>query len=427
MPEFYQPPNTPLYLTPDSIPVGRFCRRISVPDSPEWVGLVDGVLSVLFSPDAWRQNGALTPDEAAEEWQRMVLSAWTGDDCITPCPVVWRIDVDGVYQYSEDGGETWTTDEDPMGPPEPRTEPTDEEKKCAAAANAAYVYRQLYDQAVEYYNDNVEPALALTSLVSGVMLGIFFPPAVPFVEAIFGIAYSVLEYFTSGQFDDDIEREFKCILIDEANVAPDGTVTFEFEDVRTLVNAKMFENPVWIAISYFLNTFGEDALNRAGATTAVEDADCADCGDGWCYRWDFRDSLFDWTIPVSGVTGNPLGEWVPGMGIKVVAIGGGFSNYAYPNRDFGDGPLVEFRRVGLNVVECETGFLLRLRHNADISTLTDVCELGEHVYAGGGGFLEDEGVLMTTDGAGVGDIYIQYFEVGSSSGSNPFGEDNCDT
>lgn len=75
----YIPPNVPLYLTPDSIPVGRFCRVIAIPDSPEWVGLVDGVLSELFNPFAWRKFGSLTPEEASAVWYSMLSESWAGE------------------------------------------------------------------------------------------------------------------------------------------------------------------------------------------------------------------------------------------------------------------------------------------------------------------------------------------------------------
>jgi len=262
--------------------------------------------------------------------------------------------------------------------------------------------------------------------VSGVMLGIFFPPAVPFVEAIFGIAYSVLEYFTSGQFDDDIEREFKCILIDEANVAPDGVVTFEFEDVRTLVNAKMFESPVWIAISYFLNTFGEDALNRAGATTAVEDADCSDCSPGWCYEWDFTLTDGGWSA-YSG-----LGEWEPGVGWKAVTTGGTAKSlligidFPTPNslRDFE----ITYTQSG------DAGDAAR-RLFYYAGSFVPV----SGVQSSGNGTDETTAVLADTTTIDLNNMYYNWSSslpkeytltkvlVRGDFDPNPFGDDNCDT
>lgn len=414
---FYIPPGIPLYLTPDSIPVGRFCRTLRVPNDPQWVGLVDGLLTTLTKPEAWREHGAMTPEETAEAWLAMMIDSWQYAEC-GACKRSYRITFGGMYQYSDDGGENWVDDPQPLGPPDPRTEPTDFEKRCAAAANAAHVYRLLYDQAVEYYNDNVEPALALTGLVSGVMLGLFFAPAVPFVEAIFGIAYSVLEYFTSGQFDDDIEREFKCLLIDEANVAGDGVVTFEFEDVRTLVNGKMFENPVWIALSYFLNTFGEDALNRAGATTAIVDDDCNDCGTGWCQRWDFTEEQYDWALSYSSAIGSDLGSYTVGQGFNSGSFSG-FGTILGINRDF-EGIHLDFFRVYYTAVCGGTSPLRRLFNDADVDLTETTCDTGSFEAFGDVSIIADTmQPYFTFDDTGAFAWRITAIEVGEYSGNKP--------
>lgn len=77
----YIPPNKPLYLTPDSVPVGRFCRQFQVPDDPAWVGILDGAVSELMNPEMWRETGELTPEEAAEVWSEMVFDAWAQESC----------------------------------------------------------------------------------------------------------------------------------------------------------------------------------------------------------------------------------------------------------------------------------------------------------------------------------------------------------
>ena len=77
------PFDTPRYLTPDDVPVGRFCRTFQIPDSPEWVGLVDGAVSVLSDASAWRQSGSLTPEQAADAWQQMLVESWDIAGCPT--------------------------------------------------------------------------------------------------------------------------------------------------------------------------------------------------------------------------------------------------------------------------------------------------------------------------------------------------------
>lgn len=75
------PPSRKLYLTPDAPPEGRFCRQLSIPDTPEWVGLVDGLLSTFAEPETWRQFGDLTPEATAEAFLAILLESWALDSC----------------------------------------------------------------------------------------------------------------------------------------------------------------------------------------------------------------------------------------------------------------------------------------------------------------------------------------------------------
>lgn len=92
----YIPPNQPRYLTPDDIPSGVFCRTVLIPDSAEWVALVDGALSALMSPLAWRQFGTLTEEEAAEAWKNMLLASWEVATCLAEDTAPFWDDPDGA-------------------------------------------------------------------------------------------------------------------------------------------------------------------------------------------------------------------------------------------------------------------------------------------------------------------------------------------
>ncbi len=85
MADTYQPPSEPLYLTPDELPSGVFCRTFGVPDDPTWNGLFDAALLDLIHPEAWREFGTLTPDECAEAWRAMLYASW---DYSTACDTV---------------------------------------------------------------------------------------------------------------------------------------------------------------------------------------------------------------------------------------------------------------------------------------------------------------------------------------------------
>lgn len=61
------------FLTPSETPVARVCRRLFIPDSPDWLAVVNGALSELIRTENWESFGAVTPVEAAAVAQQMVL------------------------------------------------------------------------------------------------------------------------------------------------------------------------------------------------------------------------------------------------------------------------------------------------------------------------------------------------------------------
>lgn len=61
------------FLTPNAAPARKICRRIFIPDDPEWLALVNGALSELIKEENWEKFGFLTPAAAAATAQRMVL------------------------------------------------------------------------------------------------------------------------------------------------------------------------------------------------------------------------------------------------------------------------------------------------------------------------------------------------------------------
>lgn len=82
----YIPPWIRLYLTPNEIPLGVFCRQFNVPDNPTWNALMDGALTPLMEADAWRKLGALEPEECAERWREMLYESWAAVSCVTGVP-----------------------------------------------------------------------------------------------------------------------------------------------------------------------------------------------------------------------------------------------------------------------------------------------------------------------------------------------------
>jgi hypothetical protein len=104
----YIPTSDKRFLTPDAPPSGVFCRNLQVPDDPQWVGLVDGALSLLTSPDQWREYGALTAQQAADLWTDMLVTSWDVFGCPTEDLSPFWDDTDGGDAEGNPAESTYT-------------------------------------------------------------------------------------------------------------------------------------------------------------------------------------------------------------------------------------------------------------------------------------------------------------------------------
>jgi len=93
-------PSSPAYFpTPDSLPETSACRTFRVPANDEWLGVLMACVMVLANEWNWYQWGTLTPDEASQAWQDIILRAYADsftDTCLiggVPTPY-WDTDND---------------------------------------------------------------------------------------------------------------------------------------------------------------------------------------------------------------------------------------------------------------------------------------------------------------------------------------------
>jgi len=69
-------------LTPPTLPLDTFCRKLEIPNSPEWLGSVNGALLSQMFASGWQVgDDGISEDEAAARWQRMVREFWASDGC----------------------------------------------------------------------------------------------------------------------------------------------------------------------------------------------------------------------------------------------------------------------------------------------------------------------------------------------------------
>lgn len=318
-----------------------------MPDSPEWVGAFTGALYPMIFESSWEESeGGITRAAAAAKAQE-IFFAYLESACGSVAGRVYRVRTGGIgYLYSDTGGETWVED-NPLGDIPVRTEPTTDDKKCLAARNATEVYKLLLEDTFEAYENNVLPSIALANAISTVAVGIFFPPALVFVEPFFAGVYATFEFLTINDWTPQITEEMTCILVSHATVHPDGSVTFNWEAANNEIGGKILEGRIWLQISYFVNMLGSDALSRAGGTTSIASYSCdacdEDCGIGgvdydWCITFNYREELYDHAVA--------HGSWVLGEGI-VGAYSGAFGGYFYAQVNFNTvGVSGQYFRVG---------------------------------------------------------------------------------
>src|SRR5215207_9373412 len=106
------------YITPDTLPPDTFCRRLFIPNSPQWIGTISGALLPLIYASEWVQVEGITADEAAERAKIMLDEFWADNGCggddMTCCEdriILHRFSATtGRPEVSLDMGDTWTPD-----------------------------------------------------------------------------------------------------------------------------------------------------------------------------------------------------------------------------------------------------------------------------------------------------------------------------
>jgi len=323
------------FPTPNDIPAddgGYVVFRI--PRDNEWAGLLLGAASLLAEGYNFYQWGDLTPDEAAERWKVIVNQApYEACGCEMPGGRrVLRLNSAGHIEQLTDGEWTPPTDDYTVPPVPARTQPTPDERRCLAAANAANVLQILYEEVTDAVAEGADEAEALAVFIAtaviiiGGWLGLALAALVELAFALFTAFLEIVEFMTADLWTSDFTDALRCMLY---NCSSDdgGVVTFDFQCVREemasytdLLDTNFVTNlRLFGQVDFMLNVIGVDGLNAAGATTAITSATC-ECGNA--YRWDFTVSPADWFVVADRGSGCCFG----GLGFVSVYNYGGLGN-----------------------------------------------------------------------------------------------------
>jgi len=317
------------WLTPDEIPEDDVCRPLLIPASSVWLALVSGALTELTQKYNWQQFGALTVDETVAKMQEIIDGYYD-----TPCLActfpdggkVIRIDDTGHIQQLGDDG-TW---EEPTGdyvipPPEARTGGTEEDQNCLAAKNAVNVLHTLYSSLSDSFADELTEAEALTAFIGvlTVTVGFEFAPitfgVAIFFETVFQALFQALAYITADLWDDAVDNQITCFLLDCAS-NDGGVVTFDYEcfvnALNSLANDFVLSETqlrLYLQITFILYFIGGiDGLNLAARTTEITDDSCIECAAVWCFEQDLTTDGGLFSAFSSG--GNTYAQFSSGVG-----------------------------------------------------------------------------------------------------------------
>jgi len=311
------------YLTPDSVPEGRVCRALFIPDDTAWLALVSGILTEGAKYWNWEQFGTLTPQECVDVMNEIIQAYYDSENCGCGLPeggAIIRLNQSYVVQELT-GGE-WTTPSSTYAipPPPERTEPTSEQRICLAAKNAVNILQQTYEEITDSFTTGLTVIEALAA-VGAFLIGAVVAPLGAVVIGLAALAiaswkvgYDIVEFVTSDFWDAQFTENLTCALIRCATDV-DGIVTFDFECVNNeLINQIEWLDPTISSytlagqVRWLLAQFGADGLNAAGGTTEIIDDDCSFCDVVHCYEIDFRDSDH------SGVFTLSAGSYSAGVG-----------------------------------------------------------------------------------------------------------------
>lgn len=315
-----------LFLTPDSTTGGELCRPLIIPLA--LLPSFGGALAQLTESQSWEQFGSVTPDEAAEACT-VILTNWYGGECGEggePCVCEFPPDIElgidfniRIIRRTSTGGIEVLVDgvwEEPTGELEPPEVPAREEadaidRQCLAAANAANVLAELYEEITDQWSIEHTKAAVFGAILDAVitLMGAFGQMTaasyVSFGKTAFDAFVESVDTLASDVWDSNFTDELSCFLYNESTDTA-GVVTFDWAELRAQITDKFLEAGgaldtdralLWGQVGYLFDVLGSDGINMGGTTTAVAEYDCDDCGN-WCYEFDFAQDNGGFSIDI---------------------------------------------------------------------------------------------------------------------------------
>lgn len=286
------------WITPLTAGDGNVCRQLSIPEN--FTHVVSGALAALTEPYRFEQldPAALTPARCAELMSAM-LAEYLDSTCsgTQPTPELQPLrrvspTTGRIEQYSEqlgwfevDDGETYWPE--PVAAPQ---RPAGQDPVCLAAANAANVVMQVYDQMLDDWNENEVLSFAYAAFITtlgaltAVLLG---APAViaSLVWSAFSGAYAAFEVGTQNARNSTTQQKLTCLFADNFTIDAQGVVAPAWQPIMTgLITSGWHGSTAedWLLgwqINYILQVITYRGLIAAANTTAITSYDCDTCDE----------------------------------------------------------------------------------------------------------------------------------------------------
>lgn len=204
-----------------------FCLQVN----DQWVSHILGVLVALDQPDTW--IGDEDEIRAARQQVNEIMAAFMEvcmDCCGQPEIPMTRIDSNGHYQQSTDGGATWEDapqfdprNSIPQTPPNPT--PDSDGAQCAYADSVVEHFKVGFVDVLTE-GQSVEEVLGILTGITEAIFGPLTGPIGWIVPAIVAIATAIVAFGITAfeaAFNDTVWHNLRCLIQD--NIEADGSFT----------------------------------------------------------------------------------------------------------------------------------------------------------------------------------------------------------
>jgi len=317
------------FLTPPELPSENTCRTLIIPSDKLWLGIFNSaLLDTTYAYNFTQVNPTdLTPEETAALCQAIVWAYFDSECSGGACTIAGTDDppfrIGPAGRVQQQVGTEWVEPEGDyyLPPPEVRTNPSEVDRICLAASNAANTLAIMYEAMIDAYNEDIDPVFGLAQWGGTVTAAVLAAAGLisfglgTILFGVFQLFYEAFQWLTTDSWDTAFTEKVECYLIECANDAA-GVVTFDYDCFmqkiardtnlgEDLTDIRRF-GQIW----YMMQILGAQSLDLAGATTAITTPEC-DCSPPWCYYFDFAvtDGGF---VPFD--TPPTFGTWVSGSG-----------------------------------------------------------------------------------------------------------------